>query len=45
MIVQLGLSDEQELGEVDRARRAHLAEPGTVTIPHLLIAAWARKAA
>jgi ubiquinone/menaquinone biosynthesis C-methylase UbiE len=45
MILQLGLSDEQELGEVDRAVRAHLAEPGTVTMPHLLIAAWARKAA
>jgi hypothetical protein len=45
MILELGLSDEQELGEVDRAVRAHLAEPRTVTMPHLLIAAWARKAA
>ena len=43
MILELGLSDERELGEVDRAVREHLAEPRTVTMPHLLIAAWAAR--
>jgi len=45
MILELGLSGERELAEVDRAVREHLADPRTVVMPHLLMAAWARKAA
>jgi ubiquinone/menaquinone biosynthesis C-methylase UbiE len=42
-IVDLGLSDDQELTEVDRAVREHLADPRTLMMPHLLVAAWGRK--
>jgi hypothetical protein len=45
MILELGLSGDLELAEVDRAVREHLADPRTVVMPHLLMAAWARKAA
>ena len=45
MILELGLSDERELGEVDRAVREHLADPRTVVMSHLLVVAWARKPA
>jgi ubiquinone/menaquinone biosynthesis C-methylase UbiE len=43
MILELGLSDEPELAEVDRAVREHLADPRTVSLAHLLVVAWGRK--
>jgi ubiquinone/menaquinone biosynthesis C-methylase UbiE len=43
MILELGLSDEAELAEVDRAVREHLADPRTVSLAHLLVVAWGRK--
>jgi ubiquinone/menaquinone biosynthesis C-methylase UbiE len=43
MILELGLSDERELAEVDRAVREHLADPRTLMLPHLLIVTWGRK--
>jgi ubiquinone/menaquinone biosynthesis C-methylase UbiE len=43
MILELGLSDERELAEVDRKVREHLADPRTLMMPHLLIVAWGRK--
>jgi SAM-dependent methyltransferase len=42
-IVARGLADEQELDEVDRAARDHLADPRTLAMPHLLFLAWGRK--
>ena len=45
MILELGLSDERELTELDRAVREHLADPRTVMMSHLLIVAWGRKPA
>jgi SAM-dependent methyltransferase len=42
-ILDLGLSDGRELAELDDAIRAHLADPRTLMMPHLLIAAWGRK--
>jgi SAM-dependent methyltransferase len=44
-IVARGLISDSELEELDRAVRAHLAEPGTLTVPHLLFSAWGRKPA
>jgi SAM-dependent methyltransferase len=44
-IIELGLADERELAEVDRAVREHLADPRTLVMPHLLFAAWGRKPA
>jgi len=43
MILELGLSDERELADLDRAVREHLADPRTVVMSHLLVVAWARK--
>ena len=43
MILELGLSDEPELAEVDRAVREHLADARTVSLAHLLVVAWGRK--
>ena len=43
MILELGLSDERELAELDRAVREHLADPRTLTLAHLLVVTWARK--
>jgi SAM-dependent methyltransferase len=43
VVCELGLSDEQELAELDQAVRGHLADPRTVTVIHLLFAAWGRK--
>jgi trans-aconitate methyltransferase len=43
MILDLGLSDERELTELDRAVREHLADPRTLALAHLLVVAWARK--
>ena len=42
-ILELGLSHERELAEIDRGVREHLADPRTVVMPHLLVAVWARK--
>jgi SAM-dependent methyltransferase len=42
-ILELGLSDDQELAGLDRAVRDHLADPRTLTVPHLLVVAWGRK--
>ena len=44
-IVGLGLADERELAGIDRAVRRHLADPRTLVMPHLLMAAWGRKPA
>ena len=43
MILELGLSDEPELSELDQAVRAHLADPRTLTLAHLLVVTWGRK--
>jgi len=43
MILELGLCDERELAELDRAVREHLADPRTLMVPHLLVVAWGRK--
>jgi ubiquinone/menaquinone biosynthesis C-methylase UbiE len=45
VIFELGLSDEQELAGLDRTVREHLADPRTLTMPHLLVAAWGRRPA
>jgi hypothetical protein len=45
VIFELGLADERELAGIDRAVRRHLADPRTVVMPHLLMAAWGRKPA
>jgi ubiquinone/menaquinone biosynthesis C-methylase UbiE len=42
-ILELGVSDERELAALDTAVRAHLADPRTVMMPHLLVVAWGRK--
>ena len=43
VILSLGLAGERELAEVDAAVRAHLADPRTLIMPHLLVTAWGRK--
>jgi SAM-dependent methyltransferase len=43
VILELGLSDERELADVDAAVRLHLADPRTLMMPHLLVTAWGRK--
>ena len=43
MILELGLSDEPELAELDQAVREHLADPRTLTLAHLLVVTWGRK--
>ena len=43
VILDLDLCDEQELAELDHAVRAHLADPRTLVMPHLLFVAWGRK--
>lgn len=43
VILELGLSDERELTELDRTVREHLADPRTLMIAHLLLVAWGRK--
>jgi hypothetical protein len=42
-ILAAGIADERELDQVDRAVRDHLADPGTLMLPHLLFLAWGRK--
>jgi SAM-dependent methyltransferase len=41
----LGLASDEELAEMDLAVRRHLDDPGTLMMPHLLVAAWGRKPA
>lgn len=43
VICKLGLADERELTELDRAVREHLADPCTLTMPHLLFVVRDRK--
>jgi hypothetical protein len=43
VIVSLGLADQRELDELDRAVRAHLDDPRTLVMPHLSFLAWGRK--
>lgn len=43
VVVERGLADSAELAELDRAVRAHLADPRTVMMPHLIFAVWGRK--
>jgi SAM-dependent methyltransferase len=43
VILGLGLAGERELADVDAAVRAHLADPRTLMMPHLLVTAWGRK--
>jgi SAM-dependent methyltransferase len=45
VIGELGLASAEELAEVDGAVRRHLDDPGTLMMPHLLVAAWGRKPA
>lgn len=42
-IVESGLAEEQELQELDRTVRQHLADPQTVVLPVLYFLAWGRK--
>jgi SAM-dependent methyltransferase len=42
-ILRLGLADDGELDALDRAVRAHLADPRVLMMPHLLVSAVARK--
>ena len=43
VILELGLSDEHELTELDVEVRRHLADPYTVSLMHLLVVTWVRK--
>lgn len=45
MILDLGLADERELDEIDRAVRERLDAPRTLVIPHLTFLVWGRKPA
>jgi len=45
VILELGLSDERELTELDQEVREHLADPGTLSLAHLLVVTWGRKPA
>jgi ubiquinone/menaquinone biosynthesis C-methylase UbiE len=42
-ILDMGLADERELGELDAAVREHLDNPDTVVMSHLMFLAWGRK--
>jgi ubiquinone/menaquinone biosynthesis C-methylase UbiE len=43
VILERGLADEQELDELDREARAHLANPQTLMMPCLFFLAWGRR--
>ena len=43
MILDMGLADERELDEIDRAVREHLDAPRTLVMPHLTFLVWGRK--
>ncbi len=45
VIPALGLSDDAEFDQLDRAVRDHLADPRTFMMPHLLVVTWGRKSA
>ena len=45
VIIERGLASERELAELDREVRQHLADPRTLMVPHLMVAAWGRKPA
>jgi SAM-dependent methyltransferase len=42
-ILDLELASQEELAALDRAVRAHLADPRTLVMSHLLVVAWGRK--
>jgi SAM-dependent methyltransferase len=42
-LLDLGLSSEDELDEIDRASRAHISDPRTVVVSGLLFLSWGRK--
>jgi SAM-dependent methyltransferase len=42
-ILERGIATERELDELDQAVRAHLADPDTLVMPHVLFLAWGRK--
>ena len=42
-IAARGVASEQELDELDRAARIHLADPYTLVIPGVNFVAWGRK--
>ena len=44
-IVALGIADERELDDLDRAAREHLEDPHALVLPHLFVLAWGRKPA
>jgi SAM-dependent methyltransferase len=44
-IIERGVLAESELDELDQAVRAHLGDPGTLTVPYLLFSVWGRKPA
>jgi hypothetical protein len=43
VILELGLADEEELDDLDRAVREHLDDPRTLVMPHLTFLVWGRK--
>jgi ubiquinone/menaquinone biosynthesis C-methylase UbiE len=43
MIIEMGLADERELDEVDRAVRQHLDDPRSVVMSSHMFLAWGRK--
>ena len=43
MILDMGLAEERELDEIDRAVREHLDDPRTIVMPHLTFLVWGRK--
>jgi ubiquinone/menaquinone biosynthesis C-methylase UbiE len=43
VVLELGLADEEELDELDRAVREHLDDPRTLVMPHLTFLVWGRK--
>ena len=43
VILELGIADDRELDQLDRAARAHLDDPGTLAMPHLSFLVWGRK--
>ncbi len=42
-MLEMGLSNERELDQLDAAARAHFDDPETVVMPHLVFLAWGRK--
>ena len=44
-LMEMGLTDERELDELDAAARKHFEDPDTLVMPGLYFLAWARKPA